>query len=89
MLRTLLAMSLLGLLATSVGCAMCCAPYDDAYPAYGGRWQRDDMNHGRVGSAFTSVGSKVTVATETAEGESIMQVSDSQPLQQPDLLPTP
>lgn len=38
--------------ASAAGCAMCCAPYDDAYNAYGGRWQRGDMYQGRVGSAF-------------------------------------
>ena len=38
--------------AAASGCAMCCSPYDDAYSAYGGKWQRADMYNGRVGSAF-------------------------------------
>lgn len=39
-----------------VGCSVCCTPYDDAYPAYGGKWQREDRYHGRVGSAFHPAG---------------------------------
>ncbi len=34
------------------GCASCCAPYDYAYPTYGGKWERVDRFHGRVASAF-------------------------------------
>ncbi len=40
----------------AAGCAMCCTPYDDDYSAHGGRWQRTDMRHGRVGSAFAPAG---------------------------------
>ncbi|MCI0359112.1 MAG: hypothetical protein L0211_11595 [Planctomycetaceae bacterium] len=43
----------------SSGCAICCAPYDDYYPAIGGRWVRDNPTHGRVGSAFEPAGHKV------------------------------
>jgi hypothetical protein len=50
---------LLSLLTGSGGCAMCCAPDDYAYSAYGGRWQRHDMYHGRVGSAFAPAGGDV------------------------------
>lgn len=55
----------LGMLAVVVpilwasGCAMCCAPYDDNYPAIGGRWVRDNPAHGRVGSAFDPAGHRV------------------------------
>lgn len=55
----------LGLLAVVVlafyssGCATCCAPFDDYYPAVGGRWVRDNPTCGRVGSAFESAGHKV------------------------------
>ena len=45
----LLALSLPGL----VGYAACCAQFDDAYPTYGGNWERVDRFHGRVGSAFS------------------------------------
>jgi hypothetical protein len=41
------------------GCAMCCAPYDDYYPAVGGRWVRDNPTEGRVGSAFAPAGHRV------------------------------
>lgn len=40
-------------LALLAGCAMCCSPFDYSYPTYGGKWQRVDREHGRVGSAFT------------------------------------
>ena len=39
----------LALLAT-MGCAMCANPYDCSYAAYGGRIQRANRAHGRVGS---------------------------------------
>jgi hypothetical protein len=52
----------------SSGCAMCCAPYDDYYPAVGGRWVRDNPTCGRVGSAFEPVGHKVDdVAATTTQ----------------------
>ena len=38
------------------GCAICASPYDDTYSAFGGRWQRDVDNHGRVASVFTEAG---------------------------------
>lgn len=40
-------------LASLAGCAMCCSPFDYSYPTYGGKWQRVDREHGRVGSVFT------------------------------------
>lgn len=43
-------------LTSSVGCSICCTPYDYAYPAYGGKWERTDRFHGRVGSAFEPAG---------------------------------
>lgn len=44
------------MLAGLAGCAICCSPYDYAYPAYGGKWQRQQMNHGRVGSVLAPAG---------------------------------
>ncbi len=38
------------------GCAICASPYDDHYSAFGGRWERDVENHGRVGSLYTQAG---------------------------------
>lgn len=46
-------------LLVGAGCAMCCAPYDDYYPAVGGRWVRDNPTEGRVGSAFAPAGHRV------------------------------
>lgn len=44
---------LLSLATAASGCSMCASPYDYAYPAYGGKWERADRFHGRVGSAFS------------------------------------
>lgn len=43
----------LPVIASGMGCAMCCGPYDDHYPVFGGRIQRADPVHGRVGSVFS------------------------------------
>jgi len=32
---------------------MCCGPYDYHYPTFGGKHQRTDPTHGRVGSLFS------------------------------------
>lgn len=47
-----------GLLVTvaAAGCSICATPFDYAYPAYGGKWERTDRFHGRVGSAFHPAG---------------------------------
>lgn len=36
-----------------LGCAMCCGPHDDHYSLYGGKFQRVDPAHGRVGSILS------------------------------------
>lgn len=62
-------LSLIALISTTSvlsGCAMCCAPFDDAYPTYGGKWERVDRFHGRVGSAFYDAGAGGEVV-ETGE----------------------
>ena len=35
------------------GCSSCCGPYDYHYPAFGGKHQRVDPTHGRLGSVFS------------------------------------
>ncbi len=35
------------------GCSLCCTPYDHHYATTGGKHQRVDMVHGRVGSIFS------------------------------------
>ena len=37
----------------TIGCSMCCGPYDLDYPAYGGKHERVDPAYGRVGSIFS------------------------------------
>lgn len=76
MKRLLSVMLLSSPIALLAGCAMCCSPYDYAYPTYGGKWQRVDRDHGRVGSIFTPhAGVKVedggAIPTEAVEGEYI------------------
>lgn len=44
------------LICMLTGCAMCGAPYDCHYAAYGGKRPRADMINGRVGSAFQDAG---------------------------------
>jgi hypothetical protein len=46
----------LAIAGASSGCSICCTPWDYAYPAYGGKWERTDRFHGRVGSAFEPAG---------------------------------
>ena len=66
-MRRLFALGLLVASASlSMGCAACCSPYDYAYGYNGGAWQRDDLCHGRVGSAFAPAGSKVLVDQKPA-----------------------
>lgn len=40
----------LGILAACSGCAICANPHDCKFAAYGGKIQRQDRVHGRVGS---------------------------------------
>ena len=42
--------ALLGCLA---GCSICCSPYDEYYPAIGGKMERVNPTQGRVGSVFS------------------------------------
>ena len=37
----------------SAGCSMCCGPHDYDYPDFGGKHQRQDRRHGRVGSILS------------------------------------
>jgi hypothetical protein len=56
--------ALAALAASCLGCAMCQAPDDFAYSAYGGRVQREDMYHGRVGSILGPPAGYVVVPHE-------------------------
>ena len=37
----------------STGCSMCCGPHDYDYPDFGGKHERVDRQHGRVGSILS------------------------------------
>ena len=68
MKRLLNAAACLSLLVASMGCAICQGPDDYSYPAYGGRWQRMDRQHGRVGSRFTpEAGTRVEITGESID----------------------
>lgn len=83
MKRLLLAGWLLALLASGSGCAMCAHPWDYAYAAYGGKFQRGDQFNGRVNSAFAPAGYGVT------EGETIVPSDEpTYTIQESDLEPT-
>ena len=41
------------MLVGSIGCSMCCGPYDYDYPTFGGKHQRVNPSYGRVGSIFS------------------------------------
>ncbi len=53
MRRQIVGLSLLACLASVAGCAMCCNSGLYDYPTYGGKFERVDRQHGRVGSIFS------------------------------------
>ncbi len=59
-MKRFLAVLLMGLTGAAAGCAMCSSCDDYNYSAQGGRWQRADPVFGRVGSAFTDAGFRVS-----------------------------
>jgi hypothetical protein len=68
MKRLLYAALCLALVTASAGCSICQGPDDYGYAAYGGRWQRLDHQHGRVGSRFTpEAGTRVEVTGQTLD----------------------
>ena len=56
-------------LAGLTGCAMCDNSQDGTYPAFGGKWQRDNPVSGRVGSLFDPAGVQVTDQVTLSEAE--------------------
>ena len=54
------ACALLLTLLAATGCSTCASPHDRSYAADGGLWQRTDACEGRVGSAFTQSGVRLT-----------------------------
>jgi hypothetical protein len=60
-------------LMAAPGCSVCCTPFDDAYPGYGGKWERTDRFHGRVGSAFHPAGPFPGEVTGTVDGAEVLE----------------
>jgi len=56
-------------LAGVSGCAMCDNVEDSTYPAFGGKWQRDNPTSGRVGSVFDPAGMQVVDRNTPTEAE--------------------
>ena len=72
---------LLGLVAMSSGCAMCCAPFDCDYTYQGGAWVRHNPSSGRVGSAFDEAGGP--------NPEVQIQQTEPTPAGEPEAIPMP
>ena len=53
MKRSILIMFVTTMSVGSLGCSMCGGPFDFDYPVYGGKFERVDSSHGRVGSIFS------------------------------------
>ena len=53
-------------LAASAGCAMCDNSQDCTYPAFGGKWQRDNPYSGRVASLFDPAGHRMVAPAALA-----------------------
>ena len=71
-MKRLMSLLALSLISTNVACTLCSDCDDYSYGAFGGRWERTDLTHGRVGSAFSPAG------PIAVEGESTQwQESDS------------
>ncbi|TWU10204.1 hypothetical protein [Allorhodopirellula heiligendammensis] len=51
------------------GCRLCADCDDDAYPSYGGIWQRTNRDSGRVGSIFDPGGSRQSDLSQRAESD--------------------
>jgi len=53
MKRSILIIFVATLSVGSLGCSMCCGPFDYDYPVYGGKFERVNSSYGRVGSIFS------------------------------------
>jgi len=71
MMRGLLLLMLSGWVAASMGCAMCCAPHDEDYSAFGGIHERQDRRYGRVGSVFAPADGSAPIQGAAMQGEII------------------
>lgn len=62
-------LSLLACLISMGGCRLCSDCDLDAYPAYGGTWQRTNRESGRVGSLFDPGGSRAADLSARADSD--------------------
>ncbi len=51
------------------GCRLCADCDEDAYPSYGGAWQRTNRDSGRVGSLFDPGGSRASDLSRRAQSD--------------------
>lgn len=75
------------LVAAAAGCSTCCTPFDAAYPTYGGKWERTDRFHGRVGSAFAPAGPEPGALMEEVPTPAEMPTAPMSDEMLPDLPP--
>jgi len=84
--KPFLVLSLCSLIACPVllgGCRLCADCDLDAYPSYGGAWQRTVRDSGRVGSVFDPGGSRAANLSERFDAESSEAFNRSQNGQTP------
>jgi len=75
MFRTFLGLALAGSLVAMTGCAMCASPFDDTYPAYGGRCA-DGGCGTRAGSVFAAPGAVLMSEAEMTVAPSPVEVPE-------------
>lgn len=74
LLRSIAVLLVLGTgLASFSGCRLCADCDLDAYPSYGGSWQRTLRDSGRVGSVFDPGGSRAADLSARVDSESMEQ----------------
>ncbi|HJN09498.1 MAG: hypothetical protein QGH33_06585 [Pirellulaceae bacterium] len=59
-MKRMMSLLAISLISTNAGCTLCSDCDDYSYGAFGGRWERSDLNYGRVGSAFSPEGSTIS-----------------------------
>ncbi len=69
-MKRLMSLLALSLISTNVACTLCSDCDDYSYGAIGGRWERTNLTHGRVGTAFTLDGSVVSEEESTQSQDS-------------------
>jgi len=61
----------------TIGCSMCCGPYDYDYPTFGGKHERADRAYGRVGSLFSDPYASYNGESADESLEHVRAMSDS------------